>query len=141
MYTSQENKKNSTKNAKSIPDTVSCISCTNFKIYWHINMLHVHKFPEMYEKKHLMCINNYFPVIFTSYQNACTAIKLLFHVCGHQRETRRTKARMHVHLLVQQHTKICKSYWCPWLVYNCVCIGINNFLQVYNNVITMFHLL
>ena len=43
--------KHRTKNAKSIPGTVSCISCTNFQIYLHINMLHMYKFPEMYERK------------------------------------------------------------------------------------------
>ena len=53
------------------------------------------------KEKHLMCVNNNFPVIITSYENACTAIKLLFHVYGHQRKTKRTEARMHVHLVVQ----------------------------------------
>ena len=53
------------------------------------------------KEKHLMCVNNYISVIFTSYENVCIAIKLLFHVCRHQRETKRTETRMQIHLVVQ----------------------------------------
>ena len=53
------------------------------------------------KEKHLMCVNNYFYVIFTSYGNVCIAIKHLFHVCRHQRETKITKTRMQIHIVVQ----------------------------------------
>ena len=48
----------------------------------------------MHERKHLICVNNYFYVVFTSCENVCTAIKVLFHVCRHRRETKQTEAIM-----------------------------------------------
>ena len=53
------------------------------------------------KEKHLMCVNNNFPVIITSYENACTAIKLLFHVCGTKGKQKEQKQECQVHLVVQ----------------------------------------
>ena len=84
------------KSSNHVPWNVSWFYCTNLNIYLHINVNNILISIIVTESKLLL----------QNIKHLCSSISFLFNVYRQRAETKTTKSRMHIHLIVQAALQI-----------------------------------